>query len=582
MGIFSWSPFFYGANFQYGNGWAADHFGSGNLGWSAEPAAGSWHQLIYTSDGTTEKVYADGAVAGTATAPTAFLNVDGYSTLVAQATWKGVANPLALGQIEDNDGYNWYDTRNFKGAIAAVRLYDFAVSATDVAALYAGYKPDAGSNSNITGYIYGQDGVTGLDGAQVSAKIGTSVVAGPVTTSGGGAYTLGVGPGTYNLAASAPGYRSGTLTGLTVLGADVPNQNLTLQAIPADRLAIAIDASEATSAGVANHGYYGGSFVPAQGNPTVGQAGPAGDQRVAISFANQRWQLQQGGLAVLTSSELAGNQPWAVVAGVYQDSTKVNPNGGQRNIYFSWAPLGAPGAAGCGIGWREWGGAYPGNDSANTPIVNWNGYNSTFSTALSSGLMPWDAWDQIVTMYDGATLHFYLNGNEQSSSTMPRSYSLQTAVSNPFSLGGFSNGWGDGQYWGSIARLKMYSKTLTQTEINDDLANPPGLMSPYASWASTYAGGQTAGEDYNKDGIANGIAFFMGANGRATNPSVVAGKVTWPHVGAVTSYGVEVSDNLVSWSPANPAAVDTSDPSKVVYTLPTGAPRKFCRLVVTP
>ena len=586
MGIFSWSPFFYGANFQYGNGWAADHFGSGNLAWSAQPAAGSWHQLVYTSDGTTEKVYADGVVAGSATAPTAFLNVENYSNMTAQVQWKGVANPITLGQIEDNDGYNWYGPRNFKGAIAAVRLYDFGVTATDVAALYASYKPEAGSGYNVTGYIYGPDGVTGLDGAQVSAKIGTSVVAGPVTTSGGGAYVIVAGPGTYDISASAPGYRSGSLTGVVMADADVPDQNLTLQAIPENRLAISFDASEATSAGVVNHGYYGGAFVPAQGTPTVGQAGPAADLRPAISFANQRWQLQEGSVSVLSGSDVAGNQPFTVVAWVYQDSTKVNQNAGPRNMYFTWAPLGAPGAAGCGLGWRTWGGAYPGFDSANTPVVCWDGYNETFSTALSSGLMPWDAWLQIVTMYDGTTLHFYKNGVEvvggSGSSAMPRAYNLQTAAGNPFSLGGFSNGWGDAQYWGSIARLKMYSKTLTQSEIDEDLANPPGLMSPYASWASSFAGGQTAGEDYNNDGVSNGVAFFMGMDGLATNPGIIDGKVTWPRVGAVTSFGVEVSIDLLDWSPANPADIDTSNPTRVVYTLPKDAPKKFGRLVVTP
>jgi hypothetical protein len=105
--------------------------------------------------------------------------------------------------------------------------------------------------------------------------------------------------------------------------------------------------------------------------------------------------------------------------------------------------------------------------------------------------------------------------------------------------------------------------------------------SGYATWADTYAGGGTAGEDYNSDGVENGIAYFMGMNGLATNPGVVGGSVTWPRVGTVSSFEVQVSTNLVDWVPA-PSGVDTSDPSKVVYTLPVGASQTFCRLSVIP
>ena len=109
-------------------------------------------------------------------------------------------------------------------------------------------------------------------------------------------------------------------------------------------------------------------------------------------------------------------------------------------------------------------------------------------------------------------------------------------------------------------------------------STPP---SGYSTWATLHAGGQTPGEDFNHDGVQNGIAYFMGMNDFATNPGVVNGTVTWPHVGVVSAFEVQVSSNLTDWATAT-TGVDTSDPSKVVYTLPTGAPQKFCRLVVTP
>ncbi|MEI7909303.1 MAG: hypothetical protein WCK77_06680 [Verrucomicrobiota bacterium] len=109
------------------------------------------------------------------------------------------------------------------------------------------------------------------------------------------------------------------------------------------------------------------------------------------------------------------------------------------------------------------------------------------------------------------------------------------------------------------------------------------VPSAYDAWSALHAGGGTPGEDYNHDGVQNGCAYFMGATGLATNPGVVNGKISWPHVGTVASFAVQVSTDLATWTAANPADVDTtSSPGHVIYTLPTGAAHKFCRLVVTP
>jgi len=110
-----------------------------------------------------------------------------------------------------------------------------------------------------------------------------------------------------------------------------------------------------------------------------------------------------------------------------------------------------------------------------------------------------------------------------------------------------------------------------------------GSGSGYDTWASVHAGGQTAEMDYDHDGMSNGVEFFMDApDGFTENPGVVNGKVSWSRVNPVASFGVQVSDNLTDWSPANPSDVDLSDPSQVIYTFPSGAAKKFCRLVVTP
>ncbi|MCX6876922.1 MAG: hypothetical protein NTW21_24375 [Verrucomicrobia bacterium] len=110
----------------------------------------------------------------------------------------------------------------------------------------------------------------------------------------------------------------------------------------------------------------------------------------------------------------------------------------------------------------------------------------------------------------------------------------------------------------------------------------PGAQSGYALWASTNAAGGEPGADFNNDGVSNGVAYFMGMDGLATHPGVVDGKVTWPHVNAVASFEVQVSDNLTDWVSANPLDITATFPGQVIFTLPTGATKTFCRLMVIP
>jgi len=107
----------------------------------------------------------------------------------------------------------------------------------------------------------------------------------------------------------------------------------------------------------------------------------------------------------------------------------------------------------------------------------------------------------------------------------------------------------------------------------------------YASWASSNAGGQDANLDFDGDGIPNGVEWFMGTNGNAfsANPQITGGTITWPRASgnaAATSVKVQTSTNLVDWTDALSGLETASGP--VTYTLPTGLPKIFVRLCVTP
>lgn len=104
----------------------------------------------------------------------------------------------------------------------------------------------------------------------------------------------------------------------------------------------------------------------------------------------------------------------------------------------------------------------------------------------------------------------------------------------------------------------------------------------YFTWAAANTGNQDPAADFDGDGLANGVEYFMGETGSSysTNPLPSGGIISWPHsataIGA--TFKVLISGDLLVWTDKTTDALDSG--GFVTYTLPAGHPKLFVRLSV--
>jgi hypothetical protein len=145
--------------------------------------------------------------------------------------------------------------------------------------------------------------------------------------------------------------------------------------------------------------------------------------------------------------------------------------------------------------------------------------------------------------------------------------------------------------WHDFGGGVFFDYTTGQIQIDADL---PG----YASWQSVNgATGQTLDQDHDKDGVPNGVEFFIGGpNGSTTGFTPLPGVVNTADVLSVTwtkatdytgSYGtdffVETSDTLTGvWTTETLGAnvIITGNAVKFTFPTPLGT-KNFVRLKVT-
>ena len=118
-----------------------------------------------------------------------------------------------------------------------------------------------------------------------------------------------------------------------------------------------------------------------------------------------------------------------------------------------------------------------------------------------------------------------------------------------------------------------------------------GGPSGYLTWADDHAGGQDPDEDFDLDGVSNGVEYFLGETGSTftANPVLDAtDTVTWTNGGNIdsssydTEFVVQTSPDLVTWTDVefDDNNLDNTENS-VSYTV-SGSGSQFVRLKVTP
>jgi hypothetical protein len=118
-------------SFLYGNSpafGAVGHWGSPDLGWNnagGNPTAGVWHHLVYTFDGTTQRVYVDGSLTN--------------SEAVVLNTHAGTA--INIGAQYDNVGGTVTAGLRASSTISRLRIHSEALSDVQIAGNYAFEKP---------------------------------------------------------------------------------------------------------------------------------------------------------------------------------------------------------------------------------------------------------------------------------------------------------------------------------------------------------------------------------------------------------------------------------------------------------
>lgn len=138
---------------------------------------------------------------------------------------------------------------------------------------------------------------------------------------------------------------------------------------------------------------------------------------------------------------------------------------------------------------------------------------------------------------------------------------------------------------GIVRTLTDSTAALSPRSLADFITGGVEPAPNYLVWAALYAGGGGANDDFNSDGVPNGVAYFFGveSNGFVSTPGIVDGKITFPRNSSLNdvSFVVQTSNDLVNWEDILEDDLELSDPNFITYVLPSTPAPFFVRIAVT-
>lgn len=601
----SWAPYPQGALWQYGfpGERYADHWAAGwDMWWSGQcPPAGSWHSLVTTCDGVTEKLYIDGN-----STPALSVGLGGNKNFQ-----NGSNNyPVRVGAM------GWWDgadpDRYYTGAIASVQVWPFAIAAADVAAAAAAIAPvepanahtihasaDANSSITPTGDVVVADGgsqtftmtagmqynisdvvvdsvsegvrnswtfsgVTGDHTISVSSILATTHIMGivsglpagetaqvtakgatgsaTVTTGTDGSYVILAGNGTYTVTARGSGLLSAGPLPVTISDVDA-TLDMVLTTTPlVDLRADALPTGSVSSA--TNTGTLGGNLVPTGANPSVGAAG--GKKAVLFNRTPLALKDSGGSLIAPPAAILGANggptPKYTVSAWLYRDSiAETSP---WSAGWLSWS-------VGDHCAWFQYNG---GNDGWGHCVDYWGSGYGTIN--YPGGAPAAGAWYHFCVTCDGSTTTLWItypDGSVHSTSSGGSGFfypdsSIYIGEIAPSHEGGRP-------FIGGIASLELWNVSITAADLPmiRAIAPPADATTPYQNWLT--ANGNLPNTAANLQTFAFGLDLTGGASPVTVAPNPTVGEFKYTRrKDTGLAFGYESSTTLDNWQPFTPVA----------------------------
>ncbi len=451
---------------------------------------------------------------------------------------------------------------------------------------------------NVSGRI--TNGTNGIAGATVYFKTTPLASVSPyatATTDAGGYYTQSLPPAAWYACASAAGYALSSDTPFTVAVSPVTNLNMTLVVVPewdvlfiatVDQFSTNTPDSPIPSWPLSHPAGYN-LVTPAnqsQGVPTIAAVNGINwlhfDRGLLIGAQDQNAYTFCDGYKLTGLPEdpsLANGVPVSGVSivAVVQPILKAN-----SNVNFLWGSSAEHDIVGLYFDGLVLGV----NTETGEVVVKRKGALQSTRVFLADGRK---TILSLVVQLDGSC-NLYQDGAGVWSGTAFGSnpYALLTGSFHQIGVGTDAQD-GPTSFNGNIGDVYVYKTAISDAKrstLQSSLGTKFGIAiagaNDYATWALTNAPGQSPSEDYNHDGVQNGIAYFMGAAGLATNPGLDASHhITWPMSETFSgSYEVQSSSDLKTWVPVVPQPSPAG--GNLTYSVAAGLGRQFVRLVVTP